>query len=295
MVSIMRELIGGFVTKNKRAIVYTTLTSLVVLAAWYFLAPEERHDILISDRMSDFIDSVDHSHIPKKNQIIIFDLDDTVFMSLILLGTPTWFYNMVNLVRRSGVAQSEAISLIEKIDRVVQEHGKVVAVEHATLEAINRWQRDGAVVVGLSSRPPSYRAITEKQLAQINLAFKSPIFDCIEKGWDFTVGAFKQGVIYLTEPFTKSQIFEQFHALAGQCGMDVELVAQADDQQRYVAQIANFAKGAGLDFIGLIYGGALAKREFDVNEANYQLQDLENSLSINIVPEIYRPIFATGH
>lgn len=263
---------------------------LIALGAYFFFGTL-RSEVLISDRMSEFIDTVDRTKAPAANKLIFFDLDDTVFMSTKLLGTPTWYYNTINTLRQSGAAKYEAYTVISKIDKVVQENVRVVAVEQATLSAIRTWQQQGSVVVALTSRPRDIADITNAQLADIGLQFSSPFFSCVEADWDNRIGSFKYGVLFASDYATKEKAFALFYERVKECGMTVDLLAQADDQSRYVGQGAKIAKEKRVDFIGIIYGGALSMRNFDIHEANRQLLDLEARLQQEIIPNEYRSIF----
>lgn len=247
--------------------------------------------MIISDRMSDFIDAIDRINVPHENKLIVFDLDDTAFMSSQIVGTPTWYYNMVNLMRQSGAAKVESYNVVRKIDKIIQERVDVKVIENATISAVNTWQKQGAVVVGLSSRPKDFSTITKNQLMQMNLKFSSPYFACIENEWDHHEGAFIDGVLYIDDNASKGVVFEQFLELVQKCGMDISLLASADDQQRYITEMANIAKDNHTDFVGIIYGGALSKRSFDIIEAKKQLISLERHLDTEIVPTPYRDIF----
>jgi hypothetical protein len=240
--------------------------------------------------MSEFVDTVDRSKTPMHMRLIAFDLDDTVFMSSQLVGTPTWFYTMINLMRQRGAAKYEAYAAAGKIDKVVQERISVLAVEQATLSAIRNWQELGAVVVALTSRTVDFVSVTQAQLRQIGLSFSSKYFACVEEKWNKTGGALINGVLYLTGWQTKGEVFSHLADVIEDCGMDIGLIAAADDQQRYVTEISRIAESRRTDFIGIIYGGALSHRRFDLTIAKRQLLSLEASLDAPIIPEEYRGI-----
>lgn len=267
---------------------------IVGVASLYFFFRQSSSETIISDRMSDFIDAVDRSNILDANKLIVFDVDDTILMSVELLGTPTWFYHMVNILRQSGAAKLESYNVMREIDRIVQEQAKIIAVEQATISAIRNWSAQGANLVAITSRPPSFAQITNSQIAKIGLEFSSPYFACIEEKWPEGVGAFIDGIIYVDFHHNRLQIFSQFFELAERCGMEISLVAHADDQVRHVSELAKFARDAHRGFVGIIYGKALSAREFRLAEANMQLQNLELNLGQMIIPEQYRTIFAQG-
>lgn len=264
-----------------------------LLAMWItFIYGSKRSDILISDRMSEFIDMVDRHKAKLENRLIAFDLDDTVFMSSLLIGTPTWFYTMVNLLRQRGAAKNEAYNVVGRIDKTVQEKVDVVVVEQATMSAIRAWQDLGAVVVGITSRPVELVQVTKAQLDQIGLKFSSSYFSCVESKWDNHGGAFSDGVLYLTGWRTKGEVFSYFSEVIEDCGLEIDLIAAADDQQHYVVEISKLAEKHRTDYIGIIYGGALSSRKFDLSLSKKQLINLEASLDEPIIPDEYRTIFA---
>jgi len=255
----------------------------------YFFYGTETSEILVSDHMNEFIDTVDRHPAKNERKIIVFDLDDTVFMSSTLLGTPTWFYNMVNLLWQSGAAKYEAYGVVSAIDKIVQDKTPVVAVEQATLSAIRTWQELDVTVVGITSRHQDLSNITARQLNQISLNFNSPYFSCVENAWEEK--SFVNGVLFAGNSANKGLIFARFLDRIRDCGLEIDLIANADDQQRYVTEIAKVAKKNRVDFIGIIYGGALVSREFNFSLAKEQLIDLEHRSKISIVPDEYRRIF----
>ncbi len=263
----------------------------LTIAGVYFFYGTETSEILVSDHMNEFIDSVDRHPAKNERKIIVLDLDDTVFMSSTLLGTPTWFYNMVNLLWQSGAAKYEAYGVVSAIDKIVQDKTPVVAVEQATLSAIRTWKELGMTVVGITSRQLDLGSITTRQLSQIGLNFNSSYFACVEDAWEEDDKSFINGVLFAGNSLNKGLIFARFLDRIRDCGLEIDLIANADDQQRYVTEMAKVAKKNRVDFIGIIYGGALVYREFDFAIARDQLIDLEHRSKISIVPDEYRRFF----
>jgi hypothetical protein len=198
---------------------------------------------------------------------------------------------MVNLLWQSGAAKYEAYGVVSAIDKIVQDKTPVVAVEQATLSAIRTWQELGMTVVGITSRHQDLGSITTRQLGQIGLHFNSSYFSCVEDAWDEEDKSFINGVLFAGNSVNKGLIFARFLDRIRDCGLEIDLIANADDQQRYVTEMAKVAKKNRVDFIGIIYGGALVSREFDFTLAKEQLIDLEHRSKISIVPDEYRRIF----
>lgn len=268
------------------------LLALGVLTYAFFFYRHNLSEVLIADRMSEFVDAVDRHPSLHERKLVVFDLDDTVFMSTKLLGSPTWYYNMINVLRKGGAAKYEAYNVVGKIDKIVQDKIDVEVVEQTTINAIRMWQRLGSTVVGLTSRPQALSPITKRQLQQIGLDFSSKYFSCIEASWHAGIGAFIDGVLYVDDHRSKSDVFAQFYEQIEHCGMTIELLAQADDQKRYVTDLSKLANRRSVDYIGIIYGRALASKKFDLKEANKQLFALEEAMDVSIVPDQYRKMFS---
>jgi len=258
--------------------------------AFHFFNSTVESEILVSDHMKDFIDTVDRNKVKNENRLMIFDLDDTVFMSSQILGTPTWFYHMINLLQLSGAARHEAYEVVIAINRVVQEQVAVVPVEQATLSAIRNWQKE-SYVVGITSRSRDLAQITKAQLDQVGLSFSSSRFSCVESLWQDPDGDLIDGVLYADGNAKKDSALFNFVRQIQSCGIEVKLLAQADDQHHYVIKGAEFAKRHRIAFVGIIYGGALSSRMFDFAEAKSELLSLEAYLGTAIVPREYRQIF----
>ena len=267
------------------------LSALLIFGLVYFLFNKNaKSEVIISDRMSEFIDAIDQSMVAKSHQLIVFDLDDTVFRSSSILGTPTWYYHTINILRQNGAPSQDAFYVVNDIDKVIQENVKVMVVEQSTITAIKRWQSLGATIVGVSSRPSYFQEVTEKHLKQIGSAFNAPVFQCVEQQWSYARSVFKGGVIYAGKKISKDQAFIKFHDLAVGCGLSVELIGQADDQQRYISKVSQYAQDSRINYLGIIYGGALSRTEFNVVEAGQKLLELETRLKRVIVPQAYRSV-----
>jgi hypothetical protein len=268
-----------------------TLVLLALLITTFIFFPHPTSETIISDQMSEFIDVIDRTNTKNNHKLIVFDIDDTILASSEILGTPTWFYHMVNLLRQKGAAKFEAYKIMQEIDRVVQEHATIIPIEQTTISAIHNWRSLGAHVIAIASRSPSSASVTTKQLDTLNLKFSSSYFSCIENKWHSSKGAFINGIIYVDFHNDRREIFMHFLELASRCNLDIEFIAHADDQVRHVADIAACAKDARKNFVGIIYGKALSSREFHLADANKQLRALEDDLGHAIIPEQYRKIF----
>jgi hypothetical protein len=247
-------------------------------------------EVIISDRIAEFVDSVDSAVFLPEEKLILIDIDDTLFQSAQLIGTPNWYYHLLNMVVQAGVSKQEAQKIVGRIDKVIQENIHVELIEEATLAAINRWQEQGAFVVGITSRSGFFADVTEKQLAQIGLNFSHSRFACLEENWDKNQGDLQNGVLYVGDRLTKGAVVGHFISLLEFCGFEIRLLAAVDDQARYINQSAEVAKKNGLNYLGNIYGRA-SSRGFDLRQAIEEVLELEAQLHARVIPDRFRHLF----
>ncbi len=246
--------------------------------------------IFQSDRMQNFIDEIEKQIAAKKRLSIVFDIDDTILAAEGSLGTPPWFYTMVDAFRKKGYERSEAYALMGAIDRKVQAHSKVKLIENETLRAIQRWRQQGVVVLALTSRPELLKSVTDHQFKKLDIQFSHPTFLCVEKQWPKGRGLFSEGVIYVGPDFTKEEIFDQFLEILHRCGENTEIIAHSDDQEKYVTEIRNSAIKRKLGFIGQIYKKAINERRFTLKEAQEELR-VVLSKDKDLIPKELQALF----
>ncbi len=268
-----------------------TLLAILSFCFFYFFS-SIKSEVIISDQISEFIDQVDRTKVALKKKLIVIDIDDTLLESKSILGTPTWFYNMVNKIRHAGASKSEAYEIMGKIDKIVQEQIEVQPIEDALIAAIKSWQKQKSLVIAITSRSNEFAEVTKKQLSNLSLDFYSSLFFCVEQNWSDTHGKFNNGTLYVEEGHTKGELFETFfNILTNTCGVAVNLIAQADDQERYIKQINAIAEDNNINYIGIIYGKALSKRVFNLSLANRELNLLQETIKAQIIPKKFETIF----
>lgn len=253
--------------------------------------PERAEIIFQSDQMQKFIHEVDRHRAAGKRVVIVFDIDDTMISAKGSLGTPPWFYSMVDIFRKKGFERSEAFAIMGAIDLKVQALIDVEPVEEATFSALRRWQKEGAIVVALTSRPDALKPVTKTQLENLAIEFAHPSFQCMEKNWSKHPGSFSEGVVYVGPNLTKEEAFDHFLINLERCGQKSDVLAHTDDQEKYVTQLKNSALKAKLSFIGQIYTKAIHQRKFSLQEANQELFDLMGRKKESIIPKEYFHIF----
>lgn len=266
---------------------------VMVAAAWYAQRDTEIPHYLImeSDSISEFINATEELIKKQPHTLVVLDIDDTIYQSKTAIGTPSWFYGMVNKLRAHGVTRERAYKVVDAIDREIQPHIAVLAVEQILIDAVNDWQRRGIKVIALTSRTDNLSSITREQLKSVGIDLSDKTFSCVDEQWQRKDAYFSGGVLYVNE-LTKSQVLEHFLEKLKACGDNVNAIAHVDDQKKYVQQIHDLAQLRKLSFIGLVYGGAVNARQFDMQIATMQLFELEESLKTSLIPDDVRTVFS---
>lgn len=275
-------------TRRAPLFVIGAMAICAFIFVYYFKG--NKSEIIISDNINDFVDKVDSLPFLPPEKLILIDIDDTIFQSTKLIGTPTWYYHVYNMIRQGGTSKFDAKRIVGRIDKKVQEHIDVVATEEAIISAIHRWQDQGVLVIGITSRPGTFAYITERQLRNVGLDFSRTMFGCLEDEWDKNLGDFIGNILYVGDHLTKAQVSDSLVQTAKVCNYPIGLIAQADDQQRYIREGAKIAETNSINYVGIIYDRARS-RVFDLKKANDELLELEARLDIQIMPDRFRDLF----
>lgn len=277
--------------------IYIFLLSISTIALSIFIYFNFSHsiisEVIISDTINEFIDQVDKIKVNNHKKLVVIDIDDTLLQAQGNLGTPTWFYTMVNKLRQKGASKAEAHEIMSKIDQIVQEQIDIQSIDEAIILAIKSWQKKKSLVIGITSRSSDFINITNKQLKTLQIDFDSNLFSCVENNWSNSEqGVFSKGILYVKEGFNKGEIFANFfNMLTNTCGVSIDLIAQADDQEHYIKQISSIAESHNTNYLGIIYGKAITQRIFALTKANEELKELEKKLNLEIIPKKYEMVF----
>ncbi len=270
-------------------------TALLVLSACKHSdirqSQNNREWVFESEEMKNFVDAIERHPSPPHSKLIVLDIDDNILTASGNLGTPPWFYTMVDIFRKNGVERSQAYEVMGVLDQQVQAHLQPRLIEHHMDQTIETWIKNGSIVVALTSRSPRMKEVTDKHLGAAGIRLHHPLFQCVKENWDEQKGRFDDGVMYVGHLFTKSDVFEHFHANLAACGKMVELIAHSDDQNKYVHEMRSLAGQLKRDFIGQIYKKAINERRFDLTKANQELRELVNLNKLNIIPLEYKHFF----
>lgn len=280
--------------KNFRFVLLFFAIGTVFFAAYQALSAlrSVQSKVIISDHIMEFFEKFEELRGKGKGKTLLaLDVDDTLYQSAGLLGTPNWFYSMVNVLRENHVSKKNAYKVLSKLDYYIQEHVPIKMVEPNIIDSIKDIQTNNNIVIAITSRTGRFSHFIERHLLSIGVNLSHPIFPCLEKNWQKGHGKFFNGVIYVGFYAKKAVALEHLLKNLEKCHYQINAMAYADDQPRYVEEVNSLAEKNHLNFLGIIYGKAVNKRDFDLKTANLELANLEGLLRKKIVKNPYRHYF----
>jgi hypothetical protein len=214
--------------------------------------------ILRIDSMSAFTELADGA------DLVIFDLDKTVFEFPQSFGSGRWFEVEMALAPPSGPAREDAVREIRRIGDLAT-HGKThVPVEPFTVDLIRRLQRDGKTVMALTARRPVQAEETFRILKAIGIDFASSA--PAHSPADSTLALYRNGVGF-TAGTAKGPMLVEFLRAAN---LRPKSVAFVDDKQKEVLSVISALSQGGIPARGAVYTGADRLFPFDAGIARVQ-------------------------
>lgn len=102
--------------------------------------------------------------------IVVFDLDNTVFREVQMLGTDEWYSHQLHQFRK-GRTRSEAVKLMEPLNVAIKSVTDMKLMEPEIPSLIQRLQSRGIIVIGLTARHPRLAESTLGQLHKFGIDF----------------------------------------------------------------------------------------------------------------------------
>lgn len=102
--------------------------------------------------------------------IVVFDLDNTVFREVQMLGTDEWYSHQLHILRK-GRSRAEAVKRMEPLNVAIKSATEMKLMEPEIPDLIHRLQSRGVIVIGLTARHPSLADSTLGQLHKFGIDF----------------------------------------------------------------------------------------------------------------------------
>lgn len=137
----------------------------------------------------------------KAGDIVLFDLDNTIFREVQMLGTDEWFSEMANEIGKPG-AEFATKEDLHAMNFLIKNESRMRLMERTTPQSIKKLQRRGVLTIGLTARHPNLALVTNHWLNLFGIDFSLSSFSekrfrfwqDLDNGREF---GFKFGIAFL--------------------------------------------------------------------------------------------------
>ena len=181
---------------------------------------------------------------------VILDIDNTLIEPVQTLGTDQWFYSQMFTYERLGLSKKESLDRTVKEWSAIQNITRVQLVEPNAFEVIDRIQKNGVTVIGLTARGLNLVYCTDDQLNSvgIDLARNAPTQDEIffQNGRGVL---FSGGILYCAGTHKGNALFK----FLAQIAHTPSSVLFIDDKISGLHEVELACENHHIPFIGLRY------------------------------------------
>lgn len=212
-----------------------------------------------------------------KETLVLFDLDNTVMELTQTLGTPEWFSEFYKKHREAGHSHEEATKKTLAVYVPVNERSKAKAVDPKTPELIKGFQKDGIVVLGLTSRDAGLSEATMRQLKDAQVNFNTGKFkEYAKKLSQGERSKVDQGIIFAGGQ-SKGKCLKEFFSLVNWVPKKIVFI---DDQMKSVQEVETTLNDDKIFYTGIRYGYLDDKaKKLDTTVSEIQLEYFNKILS----------------
>lgn len=185
--------------------------------------------------------------------LVVFDLDNTVFMSPFDFGGDQWFSYMLSEKVSQGLSFDQAVNTVLPLYIAAQQAIYFKLVEPAVETVITRLQQRHIPTIALTSRGVPLYDRTIDQLLHLRIDFsKNPLSDYMFDLSDAYPACYKNGVLFGGSN-DKGLMMTKFLRVMG---IKPARVIFINDKEKYLHDVAVAMESLGIEYIGIRYGGA---------------------------------------
>jgi FMN phosphatase YigB (HAD superfamily) len=142
----------------------------------FFIFPAAHGAIHATDQVANV------AHVFHAGDMVIFDLDNTVFVSHHTFGSDRWFEKEISLLEEQGYSRQDAILTAQRLADATSLHTEHSHVEEDVRQIILDLQGRGVTVFALTARRPIQAEETFRALEAVDVDFKatSPSLDNLD-------------------------------------------------------------------------------------------------------------------
>ncbi len=107
----------------------------------------------------------------RSGDLLILDLDNTVFREQQLLGTDEWYEHALNQLTQKGMSRKQASQHLGPVNKAIKSVSKMRLMEEGLPEVLRELQSRRIHVLGLTSRHPQLSETTILHLKELGIDF----------------------------------------------------------------------------------------------------------------------------
>ena len=204
-----------------------------------------------------------------RETLLVFDLDNTLIEPIQSLGSDQWYYYLVRKYKEMDkMSEEKAYQKADEVWNKTQWLVEVESVEKTTPQFIQKLQRKGIKMMGLTARTFDISDVTMKQLKSVGIEFKKAVYP---KNLEFKLvdtAHYVQGIMYIGEQNDKGKVLVQF---LKSIHYQPKKIVFVDDKQKHVTSMERALAELKIKYIGFRYGAADER----VQRFNHDVEDME--------------------
>lgn len=245
---------------------------------------------IIKYSLRSFIDPFPHVD---KNTLVVFDIDYTLFRSTTLLGTPEWFFHLVQQEMLKGESIQNSFTKWYPIWIRAQKFNEIVLMDENIPSLLEKIKREAIGYIILTARHPNTESITHTQLRKLNLNVEGSFSINVNYYSSFKYSTlYKNNILFSHDLNKKSLVFAKWiQQLREQHGErhPIKKIIFIDDLEKNVVSMSRVLKDTNVGYVGIHYSaGDAYKARFNPDLAEYQAKILMREYSYEKTRQLLR-------
>lgn len=192
-----------------------------------------------------------------KQTLVIFDIDNIIFRTKTLFGSPEWAKHLIHQEMNKGLSREMCFKKCYPVWMKAQKYADIVLMDKRIVLVLKEVRKKSYGFIGFTSRQPAAAEITEWQLNKFGIDFSLSNFSLFSFISSFKHPTlFRQGILFSNDHYEKGIVFanwmEQIRAQINKKNAITRIIV-IDDKEKNLHSMAKAAQSLGLEFIGLRY------------------------------------------
>ncbi len=192
-----------------------------------------------------------------KHTLVIFDIDNIIFRTKTLFGSPDWAAQLINQEMSKGLSRELCAKKCYPLWMKAQKYTDIVLLDKRIVPILKQVRKKACGFIGLTSRQPAAAEITEWQLNKFGIDFGRSNFSPFAFISSFKHPTlFRQGILFSNDLNKKGEVFaawmEQIRSQINRKNA-IKKIVVIDAKEKNLQSMADAAQNLGIEFVGVRY------------------------------------------